>query len=68
MKTIMEVATDAEHTTSKMQLLKSLTKNLITKEHPEKLTKTQCITKFVVKSYLNSCIWDLTSWPKTTKN
>ena len=68
MKTMVEVATDAEHTTSKTQLWKSLTKNLITKELPEKLIKTQCITKFVVKSFHNSYIWDLTSWPKTTKN
>jgi hypothetical protein len=49
MKTITEVETDVEHSMNKMQPSKSLMKNLITKELLEKLIKTLCITKFVVK-------------------
>lgn len=53
-------AVDVEVTMNKTQLSKSSMKNLITKERLEKLTKTQCLTKFVVKSSLNSYIWDPT--------
>lgn len=68
MKMMVEVVTDVEPSMKMMLPSKSLMKNLITKELPEKLIKMQCITKFVVKLFLNSYIWDPTSSPKTTIN
>lgn len=64
----MEVEIDEEHLMKMMQLLRSLMKNLITKELQEKLIKMQCIMKFVVKSFLNSYIWVQISSLKTMKS
>ena len=61
-----EAVTDVEHSMNKMLLSKSLMKNLIIRVLPGKLIKMLCLTKFVVKSFLNSYIWDPISLLKTT--